>query len=119
MDACGAAEQPGDGWIAHIESAGIGAEGRQDQPPPIADETASALMPAAPTEAGLGMKMAGHLTGDMALLGNMAKDEGAKAELGHGAPAQRGRWGGIVIAGDPDPVEGSGQALQGCGIGTA
>ena len=28
-----AAEQPGDGRVAHVEPAGIGAEGRQDQPP--------------------------------------------------------------------------------------
>src|SRR6516165_6593196 len=50
MDPRPPAEQPGDGGIADIEPAGIGAEGRQDEAPFIADEAAPAEPPAPPAE---------------------------------------------------------------------
>src|SRR5215472_11919264 len=104
MDSGTPVEQPCDGGIADIESAGIGAEGRQDQALFIADEAAPADPPAAPAERCLGMEMPRDLARRGRRRGDMAEEQGADSELRLHQAAQIGGRNGIVIAGDPDPA---------------
>src|SRR5215469_12351718 len=119
MDARPPVEQAGDGGIAHIESAGIGPERRQDEAPLIADEAATADPPAAPAEGCLGMEMARNLAGRGRGRGDMAEKKGSESELRLHQAAQIGRRGGIVIARDPDPATGADEAGEVLAIGTA
>src|SRR5258706_16239180 len=105
MDARGPSEQSGNGRVAHVEPAGIGAEGGQDQAAGITDKTTPADMAPAPVESRLGMKMAGDLAGNGAACRQMAEDEGPEAERPHGAAAEIGWRSRVVIAGNPDPVD--------------
>ena len=78
-----AGEQAGDRGIADIEPAGIGAEGRQDQPPHVRDEAAAADAPAAHGGAELRMEMAGDLAAGRAGLGFVAEEQRAGGEFVH------------------------------------
>ena len=107
-------KQRGDGAVAHIEPAGIGAEGRHDQPPAVAGETTPPQRAAALHDAGQRMQMSGDLA--IARLERrlmrrlVAKRQPAKRQpVGETAADIVGRI-GIVIAGKPDPVA---AALQG------
>src|ERR1039457_4862724 len=92
MDARTPPEQSRDRGIAHVEAAGIGAEGWQDQSPRIADKAAPADMPPSPAESGLGVEMAGNLAGHGTAVGHMAEDKGAEAKFRHGSGAERRGW---------------------------
>ena len=119
MDSGTPVEQPCDGGIADIESAGIGAEGRQDQALFIADEAAPADPPAPPAERSLGMEMARDFAGRGRGRGDMTEEQGAEDELRLHHAAEIGRRGGIVIAGDPDPAAAADEAGQALAIGAA
>src|SRR5262249_14560167 len=103
MDACVLAEQPRNRGVAHIQPAGIGAEGGQDPAPALADAATPAQAPAGPVQARLGMEMARDFR-DPRWRGDMTEGEGSEDELRLGKPTQlRGRR-GVVIARDPDPA---------------
>ena len=99
------AEQQHDRAVAHIEAAGIGAEGRHDQALAVAGETAPADRAAALGDPRDRMQMAG----DLAFAGarrqardGMSAEPNAKV-VGKTPADAVGRI-GIVIAGDPDPI---------------
>src|SRR5579859_6078319 len=65
-------EKPGEGSVTHIEAAGIGAEGRQDQPLAIGDEAAAAHAAARGPDPRCRVQVARHLAGLQPGLGLMA-----------------------------------------------
>src|SRR5579864_901891 len=98
-------EQCRDRRIAHVEPAGIGAERGQDDPPPIAHETASAQAARPPPKARLRMIVAAHFAGRALERGAVPEGEGAdRNRFGDDGAADLAWRRRVVIAGDPDPL---------------
>src|SRR5690606_8940557 len=79
-------------------------EGRHHQPEAATGEAAPAHRPGAAGDAGGGMEMAGDLALCRAFGRLAAENERAEREGGDMVARQALRRGGIVVAGDPDPV---------------
>src|SRR5215213_6551583 len=90
--------------MAHIEPAGIGAEGRHHYAIAITGEAAPAHRAATSAHTRNWMQMACNLARGRICLRFMTKDQRAYRQCRGGSPAHAGGRFGIVITGDPDPV---------------
>ena len=107
-----APEQPGIGAVEHVERAGIGAEGRHDQPVAVGGEAAAAHRTAALDDAGARMQVPGDLAGRGAARRLVAEDQAADPSSRTVSPGRFGRHVGIVIAGDPEPLPAGHQRFE-------
>src|SRR3546814_2925941 len=98
MNREGGVQEVGYGRIAHVEPAGVGAEGGQDQPPAVRDEAARRKAPAAYVHCGLGMKMPRNLADAPAVDSLVPEHQRADRDFLDDAAAPVGRRYRVVIA---------------------
>ena len=97
-------KSPSIGGIEHVQSAGIGAEGGQDEAAAVAGEASPPDRFAEPGDARRGMKMTGDFAMGVAGLRLVAEPDRPDGEFVDMAAGEPVLFAGIVVAGDPDPV---------------
>src|SRR5690606_18370119 len=95
-------EQAGKGWVAGVEAAGVGAEGRQDQPLAVGEEAATAHAAAVAGHAGAGMQVPGDLARRRAGRRFVTEGQAADDDLLGALARQGARPLAIMVADDPD-----------------
>ena len=111
------AEESGKGRIAPIETAGIGAESRHDAAVAVTDETTPPDRTGRAQHTRHGMQVSGDFMPYRAKARLMPKGNRAKFDFVQTFATEIGRYAGIVVAGDPDPVAAALQAAQGLAVG--
>lgn len=119
MDRKTVGKEPNDCRIEDIEPAGEGAEGRQDEAPSVADETAPGQSSHAQPHRCHGMEMPADLAVRRSWCRLMPEDNLAHRQLAEDTAAEIENRRRIVVSGDPYPLMRRNEIWQKGGIGFA